>query len=417
MSPTRPYKSPSDDGDTFDNTIFFHGASSSFAESDMMLLGDSFDPTSNGIGLIHGGDDDNAPSQQYSPAHPQSTTPSHHTSTTVATLPPRNEEEKENQDSADDSDTIRDEILYVRHKASILQRASHILLQSQRDYPSLASFHACLQETKQLLDHPSLVMNQMTIWDEARYFLESENDAPEEITCKSPETPPPPEDGPFPDLTVSDSMKSLSAVQQYYVAHRSHPPTDSPSVVPAVRPLGPAEAASADTNQPIRVAPPKYRIDTSSVQCVTSSQFDTARPLNEPITTTRMAMNTENDGHRTVDHWYNSQTGADVSDHHHQKQRQRGDAAVATMGPPSTTATPLDHHMNHARDVIRRRHRHPNTKLFRHAGRRPHVPASLRPFQRLLLSSFHPASPQRHDQDQGDKWKLLHQATRMNRVN
>ena len=428
MSSTRANKSPSDDGDTFDNTLFFHGASLSFAdfaESDMMLLEDSFDnSTSHGIGLVHGSDGN------ASPAHPQkstmmsrqpsSTTPSH-TNTTVATLPPRNEEEKENQDSSDDSDTIRDEISYVRHKACILQRASHILLQPQRDYPALASFHACLQETKQRSDHhPSLVMNQMTIWDEARYFLQNENDAPEDITCQSPVTPP--ENEPFPDWTVTSSMKSLSAVQQYFVAHRYNPPLDS-SVVPAVLPLGPG---AADTHQPIRLVPPKYRIDTSTVQCVTSTQFDTARPRKIPsaatssttAATARISTKTENDDRRTVDDWYNSQAGAGISDQF-QKKRQRCDSAVAIMGPPSTRATLLDRRQNHARDTIRRRE--PNTKLFRdrRRQRQPHVSASLRPYQRLLSSSFHPVSlPQRHDRAQeGDKWKLLHQATRTNRVN
>ena len=257
----------------------------------------------------------------------------------------------------------------------------------------------------------------MTIWDEARYFLQHENDATEDITCPSPVTPP--EDGPFPDWTVTSSMKSLSAVQQYFVAHRYNPPLDS-SVVPAVLPLGPG---TVDTHQRIRLVPPKYRIDTSTVQCVTSTQFDTARPRKVPTATTattaRMSMKTENDDRRTVDDWYNSQAGAGISDHcHHQQKRQRRDSTVAIMGPPSTRTTPLDRHQNHARDTIRRRE--PNTKLFRDRLRRqPHVSASLRPFQRLLSSSFHPVSlPRRHDRAQeGDKWKLLHQATRTNRVN
>jgi hypothetical protein len=204
--------------------------------------------------------------------------------------------------------------MYVRHKASILQRASYILLQQQRDYHKVASYNACVEETRR-----NPMDNTVSIWDEAKHFLQTENDSPDEINAPQGVTSSVttnqvsihsgdvrPE---FHDVT--SSMKSLSAVHQFCVSNRLEQPkpaasTTSPKVQPFVGP------ASDAPNTHV----PKYLIDTSGVQCVTSTQYDTTavelRPLSEQMNRAANSEKVNASTYTTIDNWYNQMTG-DIS--------------------------------------------------------------------------------------------------------
>ena len=120
-------------------------------------------------------------------------------------------EEKEN-----DSDTIRDDIMFIHHKTSILRRASHMSIQQQQEYHMVASYHAQMEEVRR-----NPMNDKISIWDEAKYFLQSENESPDDIgmgaTGNHNHAPAPQSE--FHNVTAS--MKSLSAVQQYCDANRS----------------------------------------------------------------------------------------------------------------------------------------------------------------------------------------------------
>ena len=388
-----------------DNTIFFgNDANSSFGGSDpdAFNLGSIFDrstsfdvevdnnsklvlpPTLNPISLVH-----------------LERTLSHTTSLVESN------EEKEN-DFGSGGDTIRDDILYVRHKASILQRASHILLQGQRDYHKVASYNACIEEETRMIPMNS---HKISIWDEAKYFLQSENDAPDDmgivITTTNQENNTIGLSAGTSDFhNVTSSMKSLSAVQQYCVANRNDAPPKLAVAVVASRAARPFIGPVGDTIHHIRSMAPRYGIDTSTVQCVTSNQYDTAaaaadvietRALHEPIhRITPSSVHTNGDS-TAVDHWYN-QTCEDFSvpRTNEKKRKRRSMEFCPTTSSPSKTVRIVGRR-HHERDIGSQ-----NESILSRAGRKDREKAPLLPYYRLL-SSFNQQRKEHKDR------KLLHQ--------
>lgn len=211
----------------------------------------------------------------------------------LSTVRTGSSDEKEN----DTSDTIRDEILYVRQKASILHRASHILLQQQRDYHKVASYQAYVKEEEERRRNST--NQKLSIWDEAKYFLQCENESPDEIEMMAVDSETiPSTTSPLSDFhTVTASMKSLSAVKQYCQDNRSIPP--QPVVSSRSRP-----SIVERGNVAMPTHTPRNLIDTSTVQHLTSVQyFDTEASVIVPRPL--IAINTID--RSTVDHWY-SQT-------------------------------------------------------------------------------------------------------------
>jgi hypothetical protein len=307
-----------------------------------------------------------------------------------------------NEEKENDADTIRDDIMFVRHKASILQRASHILLQQQRDYHKVASYHACIEETRR-----NPVNAKISIWDEARYFLQSENDSPDEIGmgAANHETIPSATQSEFHSVTAS--MKSLSAVQQYCVANRSDQTQSVAAVSSAAKPL----IAEPDSND-VQLRISRNTIDTSNVQCVTSAQYDTAaavpRPLNEQfhqITNTSVNANT---GSNIVDHWYSPTSENFSYPVARGKKRKCHPMEPFQNIPAPSRTTRIADRMNHERDHSHN-HRGPNNDSIPLRETRANIEnVPLLPFYELLLS-FNKQKKEHED------WKLLHQAaTRSN---
>jgi hypothetical protein len=296
-------------------------------------------------------------------------------------------EEKEN----DCCDTIRDDILYVRRKASILQRASYILLQQHRDYHKVACYNACIDEARR-----TPMNNKISIWDEAKHFLQTENDSPDEIHASQVATS-------FVTTNeVTSSMKSISAVHQYCISNRleqsrTPPPTASPNAGQFVGPVNDA------TNMHV----PKHLIDTSVVQCVTSTQYDTAAAVARPLSERRNREIASESANAIVssiiDNWYN-QTSGDVSFQRpsDKKRKRRSIATCKTAYSPSKT-THIPDQMNHGIEY-QGSFCHSNNALIQFSEANHTFPekSPLLPFHRILSSFNKPYH---------DEWKALQQDT------
>ena len=332
-----------DDG--FGNSIFFGidvGLSLTGSDQEQYTgLGGNFDQSiSSNLDVLN---------DRNQPLLSRDSIPMNRTSSSCTAFAVPSNEEKEN----DYCDTIRDDILYVRHKASILQRASHILLQQQRDYHKVASYYACIDEARR-----APTTNTISIWDEAKLFLQTENDSLEEInppqvatsfvTTNQESIP----TGGRPDFQdVTNSMKSLNAVHQYCISNRSDQPRfDAPPTTtsPKVRPF------VGTTNDVPNSHVPKYLIDTSVVQYVSSVQYDTfaavVRPLSEQINRALHAEKANACTGSTIDNWYNHMTGDVCPQRPTDKKRKRHlIAACKHSYLPSKTTRTVDR-LNHGKN-------------------------------------------------------------------
>jgi hypothetical protein len=161
-------------------------------------------------------------------------------------------DDDDNENSPND-DPILEEIAFLHAKTTILQRASHILLHHQ-DYQNLLS----------LQERSSNNSRSDALWNEAKDFLRYDDDSGNEnVPSDSPGVP------------LAAVVNSISPVNQSGTQSHSNRPVrqrigSQPHAAPAgtTRSIGSREEA---------------KIDISTVQCITSQQYQNRLCLNSQV--------------------------------------------------------------------------------------------------------------------------------------